>query len=329
MTPMNLERYKILISNLPVRQQSFTTKRTTWLKAENEISWLKQLNDNLFGVETTLTISRQEIFETKNLREQIIKTIYWGYTGGMRGNHFVNILKHIELIENTFKNLKQTTKPTAGDFYKLTSMFKVVPGLGLSTYSKLIYFLQLTFDDFPCLILDQRLIDVFSSKTYSDFNQLSGIRYDNAEKKYLIFIKLTNEISNKLKTEGENIEQFLFIFGNNLKNTMISEKISNTWNGYCPESLLKGKTVPMQLNQNDFFESLETGLQICLIAGVQAVILNFRGKGEFRKTAKYADEVENGEILSPQNSDSPPFNNPITVFGESKEIENYIATIIS
>lgn len=214
---MNIDSYKILISNLPVRQQCFTTKRTTWLKAENEISWLKKLNDNLFGNLQTLTISRQDIFEATDLREIVIKTIYWGYTGGMRGNHFVNILKHIDLIENSFKDLKQIDNPTTDDFNNLTTTFKGVMGLGLSTYSKLLYFLHLTFNDNPCIILDQRLIDVFASKTYSEFQQLSGIRYDNAEKKYLDFLQLTNQVSKKLKTEGENVEQFLFIFGNNVK----------------------------------------------------------------------------------------------------------------
>ena len=103
--------------------------------------------------------------------------------------------------------------------------------------------------------------------------------------------------------------------------------ISNMWDGYCPESLLKGKTVRMRLNQSDFFESEETGLQICIISGVQAVILNFRGKGKFRETPTYGDEVENGEILSPQNSDRAPFNDPTTIFEASEEIENYIAKI--
>ena len=108
---------------------------------------------------------------------------------------------------------------------------------------------------------------------------------------------------------------------------MTETKIPIMWNGYCPESLLKGKTVRMRLNQNDFFESEETGLQICIIPGIQAVILSFRGKGKFSTTEKYGDEVEKGEILSPQNFDRPTFNNPTTVFGESEEIENYILTI--
>jgi hypothetical protein len=325
---MKIDRYKILISNLPVRQQCFTTKRTTWLKAENEISWLKQLNDKIFGDKSTLTISRQDIFETNETREIIIKTIYWGYTGGMRGNHFVNILKHIDHIENALLSLREKSNPTTTDFNSLTETFKNVSGLGLSTYSKLLYFFKISFNDNPCLILDQRLIDVFASKTYSNFQQIDKIRYDNAEKKYLDFLQLTRLLANDLETQGENIELFLFTFGNNLKPAnMTKTKISNMWNGYCPESLLKGKTVRMRLNQSDFFESEETGLQICIIPGVQAVILNFRGKGKFRTTENYGDEVENGEILSPQNSDRPPFNNPTIAFGESEEIENYITTI--
>ena len=43
-----------------------------------------------------------DIFETTDLRELIIKTIYWGYTGGMRGNHFVNIfMPHITYFAST------------------------------------------------------------------------------------------------------------------------------------------------------------------------------------------------------------------------------------
>lgn len=325
---MNIESYKILISNLPVRQQCFTTRRTTWNKAENEIEWLRNLNEKLFGDKKTLTISRQDIFETKEPRELIIKTIYWGYTAGMRGNHFVNILKHIDIIEDAILNLKQNANPTTTDFNQLTATLKNVVGLGLSTYSKLLYFFNITFNDNPCLVLDQRLIDVFASKCYSDLQQLCNIRYDNAEKRYLEFLQLTRQLANKIETEGENIELFLFTFGNNLKSTNMTEpKISNMWNGYCPESLLKDKTIRMRLNQHDFFESEETGLQICIIPGIQAVILNFRGKGKFRETLKFGDEVENGEILSPQNSDRPPFNNSTTAFGESEEIENYIATI--
>jgi len=214
---MNIDRYKTLISNLPVRQQSFTTKRATWRKAEKEIDWLENLNNKLFGDKDTLSISRQDIFDTVEIRELILKTIYWGYTGGMRGNHFRSILTKIDLLEKTLTNLKNKTNPSLVDFNELREIFENVPGLGLSTYSKILYFLQIRFNNNPCLILDQRLIDVFARKTYSEFQTLFGISYNNAEKKYLDFLQLANKISKDIQTNGENIEQFLFIFGSNLR----------------------------------------------------------------------------------------------------------------
>ena len=214
---MSIEEYKTLISNLPVRQQCFTTKRTTWISAENEIDWLKNLNDKLFGDQATLSISRQDIFETKEPREKIIKTIYWGYNAGMRGNHFVNILKYIIDVEKVLLKLKQNANPTTIEYFELTEFFNEIAGLGLSTYSKLLYFFQIEFNSNPCLILDQRLIDVFAGETYYEFQQLSNIRYSNAEKKYLDYLKLTRQLASQIETKGENIEQFLFVFGNNLK----------------------------------------------------------------------------------------------------------------
>jgi len=108
---------------------------------------------------------------------------------------------------------------------------------------------------------------------------------------------------------------------------MSKQKIDVFWDGYCPESLLNGKKVRMRLNRWDFYESEETQLQICVLRGVQAIILNFRGEGKFRSTPDYADEIVNGEILSPQNTDKQPFNNPSEIFSDSEEIENYIKSI--
>lgn len=74
---MKIANYQTLIFSLPVRQQCFTTKRTTWLKAEREINWLADLNDSLFENRKTLTISRQDIFNSNDsIIESIVKTIY-------------------------------------------------------------------------------------------------------------------------------------------------------------------------------------------------------------------------------------------------------------
>ncbi len=88
--------------------------------------------------------------------------------------------------------------------------------MGLSTYGNILCFLQLNYNEYPCLILDQRLIDTFSSNLFSEFNTLSEINYDNAEKRYFKYLQLMNQVSIDLKTKEENIEEFLFIFGKNL-----------------------------------------------------------------------------------------------------------------
>lgn len=104
------------------------------------------------------------------------------------------------------------------------------------------------------------------------------------------------------------------------------------WNqifdGYCPESKLSDEKVPMRLNANDFFESEKTGLQIAIsYPGVNAVILNFRGEGKFRKTIQYAHDVENGEFLSPQVVDRFPFCGD-DIFGNEGEFRDYLIIVI-
>jgi len=79
------------------------------------------------------------------------------------------------------------------------------------------YFLEVKLNNNPCLILDQRIIDVFANNVYDDFSEINHINYYNAEANYTKYLYLVHELSSKIKTEGENVEQFLFMFGNNLK----------------------------------------------------------------------------------------------------------------
>jgi len=100
--------------------------------------------------------------------------------------------------------------------------------------------------------------------------------------------------------------------------------MSNLWNGYCPESLHQGKNVRMRLNHNDFWESEETGLQICVVQDLFAVILNFRGEGKFPKNQTYADDISAMQILAPQHKEFYPFTNFEKVFQNTEEVIEYI-----
>jgi hypothetical protein len=99
------------------------------------------------------------------------------------------------------------------------------------------------------------------------------------------------------------------------------------WNGYCPESWLKGKTVKMRLNDDDFYESEETGLQIVIsIPGFIATILKFRGKGLFRKSNTYAHEDDRNEILAEQTLEVFPYSED-DLIQTSEELHNYLKLI--
>lgn len=136
-------------------------------------------------------------------------------------------------------------------------------------------------------------------------------------------------VKEKIQQAINNEYNFEFLRTQKLEQaeTLEPQELGQIWNGYCPESWLKGKRVKMRLNKNDFYESEETGLQIAVLSGVQAIILNFRGTCDFRSTITYAHDIENGELLSPQNTDRPPFNNPTQIFENSQQIENYINNI--
>lgn len=215
---MKLEEFKDLIINLPVRFQSSQTKRITWSKkAEKEIDWLPELNNKLFKTtdpndpNATLNINRQNIFATEVLRDLILKTIYWGYPSGMRNNYHIDILKsNIEVIlkDSRRKNYK------SNEFKNLTVDLKKIKGIGLSTYSKLLYFMEIKIEECPCLIFDQKVINAINF--YDNYSELPPIKENNKEKIYLDYLKVTYNLAASWEIHGENIEEFLFIFGNNL-----------------------------------------------------------------------------------------------------------------
>jgi nuclear transport factor 2 (NTF2) superfamily protein len=69
------------------------------------------------------------------------------------------------------------------------------------------------------------------------------------------------------------------------------------FDGYCPESLLKGKHVEMRLNEDDFWESEATGLQMTVFLPY-AAILRWRGKGKFRQSSDVASNVLTGLVMT-------------------------------
>lgn len=226
MASQALKKYKKLISEMPLLECSSTSKREIWEKNCKGIVGL--LFDD--GKEPK-TISRKDVFgyakKAKNaarkrngaMEEFIYATLVWGYPTGNRG-HIKDIVSNEnvkKLVEHLNKILPGIQRENWQDTYR---EIKDIRGLGLSAYTKLLYFLEVSIDKHRALILDNKLIEFFRRQVFRDFNELREIRRDNAMKKYIIYLKQMRKVGKELKlgTRGvEKLEVFLYAFGSNIK----------------------------------------------------------------------------------------------------------------
>jgi len=105
-----------------------------------------------------------------------------------------------------------------------------------------------------------------------------------------------------------------------------SRVLDMLWDGYCPESRLKGKRVRMGFSGR-FFESVETRLRISYGPDGMAIIMKKRGRGRFKENAHFADQQNFRGLLCPQTRKASPYNPGTRWFGSSSEIEEYIGGI--
>jgi hypothetical protein len=100
------------------------------------------------------------------------------------------------------------------------------------------------------------------------------------------------------------------------------------FDGYCPESLLRGKQVEMRLNEDDFWESVETGLQISVFPP-HAAILRWRGAGKFRQSCELASNSIVGLILTEAKDEDGEeiFRDLTKVITSTFDLDWYIGSI--
>lgn len=220
-----LNKYRTLITSLPVKEHGFLTKREIWKKYEDKYEWLKIQNDRIFGDKEERTITRGELLgflksNPNRIDDFLLLTIYWGYPSGMRGNYFSDIIE-TENREKTMAILDKLMRNNAiDDFQKFyTDNIAKLKGIGLSTFSKFLYFMETKVEGELSTILDMRLIDVLKTSDFK-IEQFDNLKYENAHKYFVEYLKYIDEEAKKIGATSGQIEMFLFIFGKilNFKN---------------------------------------------------------------------------------------------------------------
>ena len=212
-----MERFRDLIANMPVREQAFTSKRETWEKYIPELAGIENLIAEVFRHSKSVEISRHDLFTLgvgSEIKLFVFATVLWGYPAGMRGRHFQSLFQSIDDIQKILISSRETNIENWGEHYRLIDR---VEGLGLSTYTKFLYFIKATINGLPALILDQRLIDVFRKGIFRECRDLKTIRYGNAPDLYPKYLEMMDCIANKYQVDSGKLEMFLFEFGANLK----------------------------------------------------------------------------------------------------------------
>lgn len=206
---MKIADFELLIQKLPFRNQSFDIKKTNW-KCKNQTV----LIDRIFNDKEIITLNRFDLINSSyDIEEFIIKTLMWGYPTKGRGNNIDNLLK-----PENFEKLSETLKFYNETEISIETLKKdlKIEGLGLSTLTKFTNFLNTRINGYKAIILDNKIIEAINTGRFEELNSLVGISINNAQKKYIDYLKLIDQIATITHSQPEQVELFLFIFGRNL-----------------------------------------------------------------------------------------------------------------
>lgn len=213
---MKIIDFKNLIKAMPVDFQSFDINCKSWENiAQNQII------DKIFKATSNnvLTVSRFDLFHTEcNLNEFVIKVLMWGYPTKGRGINIETFLQpenYLPFIEKLNEAVKKKNI-TMSEVLELLN----TKGLGFSTLSKILYFKEITIESKQTLILDRRVINALASGRFADqdIEIFKNLKYENAIKHYVEYLKFMETLASQMNTQADNIEMFLFMFGKNLYN---------------------------------------------------------------------------------------------------------------
>lgn len=214
---MELTAYTELIKQMPYKDQAFETQKDTWKPFKKDKLFTK-FYEETFARSETVTISRGDLFSMakKDPLKAVFAIILWGYPRGYtRANNMVRsfplFLKQVEYLSDQLYTHKSITAD------ELKQMLKTCKGVGLSTLSKLLYFFNIKVEGYKCLIMDARIIGVLCQDKFTELHPLSGVREHNKEHFYPEYLKICAQLSKKYGYKPDQLELFLFMFGNNLK----------------------------------------------------------------------------------------------------------------
>ena len=113
-------------------------------------------------------------------------------------------MNNLNVLESVFAEI-QNKNLNAAEINDVFDRFRAVKGLGISTYTKLLYFFNVSFEGKKCLILDKWVL-----KSLNYFDEFAGTDWQKTEVCYLTYLNRMDELAEIHHVSSEQLELFLF-----------------------------------------------------------------------------------------------------------------------
>lgn len=194
-----------LINLIPARNQSTRIERKAWKRfSDND----KARIEAIFRDKDEVELSRADVLSEADTAKKIVMVLMWGYPTGGRGSNIKNILEEIDKLSEILSSVdkKDLTKTEAN---KLIEQFESVRGLGISTWTKLLYFFNFSIDSKKCQIYDLKIVDSLNKKQFSELcTQIWKQDIDH----YYQYVELVDTLAMRMCVSPEQVELFLFYY---------------------------------------------------------------------------------------------------------------------
>lgn len=221
---MRLADYKDLINRMPVSAHAFTCSRKNWSPYFDRRRKFGRALSRIFANHDEITIARSDLRELggqKDLDAFVVATILWGYPAGMRGTNIANISDSLPKLITLLQAVRERT---ITDWPAHCESLRIIEGVGLSTYTKLLAFLAAPVNGCIALILDQRIAGIAERQAFHEMTPIRGLTYDNGLRRYPEYLHWIHATARMLDVPAENLEFFLYEFGANLKDITSSPR---------------------------------------------------------------------------------------------------------
>lgn len=206
----SIVEYSGLIKSIPVYNQSAKINKKVW----NELLCNEEdIKIELLGGENDFELSREEVLSEDDKEKRIVMALMWGYPTGGRGKNIKDTLTEIDKLKQLLSEAQDLdlTKEQADN---LIEQIDSIHGLGMSTWSKLLYFFNVSIESRRCQIYDLKIVD---SLNRQQFCELETQEWKHSRNHYYQYIELVDDLAMRMCVSPEQVELFLFYFNHDYK----------------------------------------------------------------------------------------------------------------